>query len=75
MALGDPDGVAVGDYHLKNTVSWLLAGEARATDDRMLELLEPYRGHQRRVIALLGRTGVKAPRYGARLAVNDIRGR
>lgn len=75
VALGDPDGVAVGDYHLKNTVSWLLAGEPRATDERMLELLEPYRGHQRRVIALLGRTGQKAPRYGARLAVNDIRDR
>ena len=32
-AMGDPDAVAVGDYHLKNTVAWALAGEARATDE------------------------------------------
>jgi 3-methyladenine DNA glycosylase/8-oxoguanine DNA glycosylase len=75
VALGDPDAVAVGDYHLKNTVSWLLAGEPRGTDERMLELLEPFTGHKRRVIQLLGRTGRKAPRYGARLGVNDIRAR
>jgi 3-methyladenine DNA glycosylase/8-oxoguanine DNA glycosylase len=75
VALGDPDAVAYGDYHLKNLVSWLLAGEPRATDDRMMELLEPYVGHKRRVIQLLAKTGQKAPRYGARLAVNDIRGR
>lgn len=74
-ALGDPDAVPVGDYHLKNTVAFLLAGEPRATDERMVELLEPYRGHRRRVLQLLGRTGTKAPRYGPRLAVNDIRGR
>ncbi|MCB9678628.1 MAG: DNA-3-methyladenine glycosylase 2 [Alphaproteobacteria bacterium] len=74
-ALGDPDAVAVGDYHLKNAVAWLLAGEPRATDERMMELLEPYAGHKRRVIHLLGKTGEKAPRYGPRLAVNDIRGR
>ncbi len=75
VALGDPDAVAVGDYHLKNTVSWLLAGEPRGTDERMMELLAPYAGHKRRVVQLLGRSGQKAPRYGARLAVNDIRSR
>jgi 3-methyladenine DNA glycosylase/8-oxoguanine DNA glycosylase len=75
VALGDPDAVAYGDYHLKNTVSWLLAGEARGTDERMAELLEPYAGHRRRVVQYLARTGQKAPRYGARLGVNDIRGR
>ena len=31
-ALGDPDAVAVGDYHLANIVAWTLAGEPRATD-------------------------------------------
>ncbi len=33
-ALGDPDVVPVGDYHLPNTVAWALAGEARANDRR-----------------------------------------
>ena len=44
-ALGDPDAVSVGDFHLPNLVAFALAGEPRATDARMLELLEPYRGH------------------------------
>ncbi len=43
-ACGDPDAVPIGDYHLPNLVAWVLAGEPRADDDRMLALLEPYRG-------------------------------
>jgi len=65
-ALGDADAVAVGDFHLKNTIAWTLAGEPRASDDRMLELLEPYRGQRGRVIALLAAQGAQAPKYGAR---------
>lgn len=71
-ACGDPDAVAVGDYHLPNLVAWVLAGEARATDERMLDLLEPYRGHRRRVIALLERSGLRAPAYGPRVARRRI---
>ena len=63
-AVGDPDAVAVGDYHLKNFVAWTLAGEPRGTDERMLELLAPYAGQRGRVIALLGAAGWGAPRYG-----------
>ncbi|MCB9694582.1 MAG: DNA-3-methyladenine glycosylase 2 family protein [Alphaproteobacteria bacterium] len=74
VALGDPDAVQVGDYHLKNTVAWHLAGEDRATDERMLELLQPWSGQRRRAVAYLGLSGA-APRYGPRLGVNDIRGR
>ncbi len=67
-ALGDPDAVSVGDYHLPNLVSWALAGEPRGDDDRMLELLEPFRGHRGRVVALLeGSPGRRAPRYGPRM--------
>ncbi len=74
-ACGDPDAVPVGDYHLPNLVAWVLAGEPRADDDRMLALLEPYRGHRRRVVALLERSGIKAPSYGPRRAVRPIEGR
>ena len=43
VALGDPDAVSVGDYHLANTVAWALAGEPRGDDQRMLELLFLFR--------------------------------
>ncbi len=56
----------VGDFHTPNTVSWALAGEARADDTRMLELLEPYRGQRARVVRLLELAGVAAPRFGPR---------
>jgi 3-methyladenine DNA glycosylase/8-oxoguanine DNA glycosylase len=72
VALGDPDAVSVGDYHLPHLVSWALAGEPRGTDERMLELLEPYRGHRARVIRLLESAGIGPPRYGPRLPLRDV---
>jgi 3-methyladenine DNA glycosylase/8-oxoguanine DNA glycosylase len=72
IALGDADAVSVGDYHLPHVVSWALAGEARGTDERMLELLEPYRGHRARVIRLLLAGGIEPPRRGPRLPLHDI---
>jgi 3-methyladenine DNA glycosylase/8-oxoguanine DNA glycosylase len=74
VALGDADAVSVGDYHLPNHVAFGLAGEPRADDDRMLELLEPYRGHRGRVIRLLVAGGPSPPRYGPRLEFQDIAG-
>jgi 3-methyladenine DNA glycosylase/8-oxoguanine DNA glycosylase len=71
-ALGDPDAVSVGDFHLPSVVSWALAGESKGTDDRMLELLEPYRGQRGRVIRLLELAGMQAPRRGPRLAPRHI---
>ncbi len=65
-ALGDPDAVAVGDFHLKNQVCWALAGEARGTDQRMLELLAPYAGQRGRVVRALLADGWRAPAYGPR---------
>jgi 3-methyladenine DNA glycosylase/8-oxoguanine DNA glycosylase len=72
-AHGDPDAVSVGDYHLKNQVAWALVGEARATDERMLELLEPFRGHRGRVCQLLMRAGIGAPRFGPRAPIRSFR--
>jgi 3-methyladenine DNA glycosylase/8-oxoguanine DNA glycosylase len=53
LALGDSDAVFIGDLHLPHLVSSALAGERRGSDERMLELLEPYRGHRARVVRLL----------------------
>ncbi len=67
-ALGDPDAVSIGDFHLPNLVAYALAGERRATDARMLELLEPYRGQRGRVIRLLEASGIRPPARGPRMA-------
>jgi 3-methyladenine DNA glycosylase/8-oxoguanine DNA glycosylase len=66
LAHGDADAVSVGDFHLKHLVSFALAGEPRGTDDRMLELLEPFAGHRGRVCLLIETSGISAPRYGPR---------
>jgi 3-methyladenine DNA glycosylase/8-oxoguanine DNA glycosylase len=52
-ALGDPDAVSVGDFHLANRVGWALTGAPRSTDETMLELLEPWRGQRARVVRLV----------------------
>jgi 3-methyladenine DNA glycosylase/8-oxoguanine DNA glycosylase len=72
VAHGDPDAISVGDYHIPNLVAWALAGEPRADDARMLQLLEPYRGQRGRVQRLLEVSGIRAPRYGPRLAPRRI---
>ena len=71
-ALGDPDAVSVGDFHIPSHISWALAGEARAGDARMLELLEPYRGQRGRVVRLIEAGYPGPPRYGPRRAVQRI---
>lgn len=69
-AYGDPDAVPVGDLHIPSLVTSALAGEEEGTDERMLELIEPYRGHRFRVIRLLRWAARRAPaamdRYGGR---------
>jgi 3-methyladenine DNA glycosylase/8-oxoguanine DNA glycosylase len=71
-ALGDRDAVSVGDYHLPNLVAFALAGERRATDERMLELLEPFRGHRGRVIRLLEESGIRPEAHGPRMQPRSI---
>lgn len=69
VAGGDPDAVPIGDLHIPGMVTSALCGEV-GDDDRMLELLEPYRGHRNRVVRLIklagpapGRRRPKATRY------------
>lgn len=72
VAMGDPDTVSVGDFHLPNLVAWVLAGEPRGDDARMLELLAPFAGQRARVIRLLELSGLRAPRYGPRSVGRSI---
>ncbi len=71
-AMGDPDAVSVGDYHLPNAVGWTLA-QRTTDDDGMLELLAPYAGHRYRVTWLIELGGSRPPRRGPRMPVRDYR--
>jgi 3-methyladenine DNA glycosylase/8-oxoguanine DNA glycosylase len=72
IAWGDPDAVSVNDFHLPHVVAWALAGEARGTDERMLELLEPYPGQRARVVRLIEAAGIGAPKFGPRQRIRPI---
>jgi hypothetical protein len=71
-AMGDPDAVSVGDYHLPNAVGWTLARQ-KTDDAGMLELLAPYAGHRYRVTRLIELGGSFPPRRGPRMPVRDYR--
>ena len=73
-ALGDPEAVSVGDFHLAREVGFALTG-ARTDDAGMLRLLEPWRGHRQRIVRLIWASGARDPRRGARLAPEDHRAR
>ena len=73
LGTGDPDSVIVGDYWIPSYLSWHLAGERRASDERMLELLEPYVGQRARVQSFAKAAG-SPPRRGPRLGLVDIKG-
>ena len=73
-ALGDDDAVSVGDFHIPNLVAWALAGEPRADDARMLELLEPYRGRRALVIRLLELSGLARTALRAQARAAPYRG-
>jgi 3-methyladenine DNA glycosylase/8-oxoguanine DNA glycosylase len=66
-ALGDPDAVSFGDYHIAKNVTYALTGEP-GDDERMAELLEPWAGHRHRVQRLVELGGIGVPRRGARMA-------
>lgn len=72
MALGDADAIEVGDYHIPDIVAWNLAGEDRADDDRMEELLEPFRPHRGRALLLILHHGRGKPAYGARMSPGTL---
>lgn len=67
-ALGDPDAVSWGDYHVAGHLTWALAGQ-KGDDAAMARVLAPYVGQRYRVQMLLMRTaGTAPPRRGPRMA-------
>jgi 3-methyladenine DNA glycosylase/8-oxoguanine DNA glycosylase len=73
-AWGDPDAVAVGDFHLPGQVGFALTGRRGVDDAGMLELLEPFRGHRQRVVRHLLAAGVASvPRRAPRMTPADHR--
>ena len=76
-ALGLPDEVSFGDYHVAKDIGWALTG-APVDDDGLAELLEPYAGHRYRVQRLLELAGASRQRRGPRMAPRThlpVRGR
>jgi 3-methyladenine DNA glycosylase/8-oxoguanine DNA glycosylase len=71
-ACGDPDAVSVGDYHVPSLVGWALIGE-RIDDERMLELLEPFRPHRQRIVRLIECGAPRPPRRGPRAPIRSYR--
>jgi endonuclease III len=72
-AIGHPDAVSVGDYHLADHVVYALTGRPRGTDEEMVALLAPWSGQRQRVVRLIELSGVRQPRFGPRFAPVDIR--
>lgn len=66
-SLGDADAVSFGDYHVAKDVTWALTGE-QGDDERLAELLEPFRPHRARIVALVGLARLGRPRRGPRMA-------
>lgn len=66
-ALGDPDAVSFGDYHVAKDIGWALTGRP-FDDSELAAYLEPWRPHRGRVQALLAAAGLRRPRHGARMA-------
>ncbi|GAA1181664.1 DNA-3-methyladenine glycosylase 2 family protein [Ornithinimicrobium humiphilum] len=66
-ALGDPDAVSFGDYHVAANIGWALTGHP-VDDHGLVELLRPYGRERYRVQRLLELSGAFRPRRGPRMA-------
>jgi 3-methyladenine DNA glycosylase/8-oxoguanine DNA glycosylase len=65
----DPDAVPIGDWHMPSHVAFALAGERQATDERMLELLQPFRPQRARVWRMIVAAARKPPRRAPRARI------
>ena len=67
-ALGDPDAVSFGDYHVAKDVGWALTGTP-FDDAELEEFLEPWRPQRGRVPLLVAVGGLRRPRHGPRMSL------
>ena len=77
-AVGSPDHVSFGDFHVGVGIVWALSGDfidRDIADAAAAELLEPFAGHRYRVQRLLELGRVRRPRRGPRYAPLDHRNR
>jgi 3-methyladenine DNA glycosylase/8-oxoguanine DNA glycosylase len=74
-ALGDPDAVSVGDYHLPGQLVYAFTGRTDGDDAAMAELLAPFAGHRHRVQRIVELSGITRPRRGPRMSASDNRHR
>lgn len=72
-ALGDPDAVSYGDYHVAQEMVYALTGARDGTDEQMALLLKPFAGHRYRVQRLLELAAIRRPRHGPKLTIYDMR--
>lgn len=72
-ALGHPDAVSVGDFHIHDLVVHALTGRPRGDDAEMLRLLERWHGQRQRVVRLIELCGVGKPRFAPRYSPIDMR--
>jgi 3-methyladenine DNA glycosylase/8-oxoguanine DNA glycosylase len=71
-ALGDPDALSVGDFHLASIIGWTLLGHP-IDDEAMVDYLEPLRPHRYRAVRLLEISGqARKPKFGPRTPLVDI---
>lgn len=61
LGLGHADAIVPGDVHLPSDVSRFFTDTPVADDDRMLELLEPFRPHRFRVVRFILGGGRRSP--------------
>lgn len=64
--MGDSDAEVPGDYSLPSQVAYFFKRNEEATDELMMEILEPYRPHRFYVLSLLTKSGIRPPRRGPR---------
>jgi 3-methyladenine DNA glycosylase/8-oxoguanine DNA glycosylase len=69
-ALGDPDAVSYGDYHVAKDVGWALTGTP-FDDAELARYLQPWAGHRGRVPFLVAAAGLHRPRRGPRMAPRE----
>lgn len=67
LALGDPDAVSFGDYHVAKDVGWAVSG-APFTDAELAEFLEPWRPQRNRAAMLIHEFARGRPRRGPRMS-------